>query len=103
MLCCNCVVVDARLTDLKWQIHYTADLYFAISWGAITGFNSPFPWFYPLFFCCMIIHRAYRDVQRCRLKYGAAWEEYEKRVPYLFIPVGRLLPLPQAYERESSC
>lgn len=35
----------------------------------------------------MIAHRAHRDIARCRLKYGDAWMEYEKRVPYLFIPV----------------
>jgi hypothetical protein len=35
----------------------------------------------------MIIHRAIRDIQRCRTKYGKAWEEYERQVPYLFIPV----------------
>jgi hypothetical protein len=38
----------------------------------------------------MIIHRAYRDIQRCREKYGEAWKEYERRVPYLFIPVSEL-------------
>ncbi|KAH0387263.1 C-24(28) sterol reductase, partial [Aureobasidium melanogenum] len=68
------------------KIHYTCDLFFALSWGAITGFNSPFPWFYPLFFACMIVHRAIRDIQKCRAKYGDAWIEYEKRVPWLFIP-----------------
>ena len=35
----------------------------------------------------MIIHRAMRDIERCREKYGKAWEEYEREVPYLFIPV----------------
>jgi delta24(24(1))-sterol reductase len=35
----------------------------------------------------MISHRALRDIQRCRNKYGEAWLEYERRVPYLFIPV----------------
>lgn len=69
------------------KIHYTCDLYFALNWGLITGFNSPFPWFYPVFFACMISHRALRDIQRCRNKYGEAWAEYERRVPYLFIPV----------------
>ncbi|KAL4804822.1 ergosterol biosynthesis ERG4/ERG24 family-domain-containing protein [Aspergillus unguis] len=69
------------------KIHYTCDLYFALNWGLITGFNSPFPWFYPVFFACMISHRALRDIQRCRNKYGEAWTEYERRVPYLFIPV----------------
>ncbi|PWY91284.1 hypothetical protein BO70DRAFT_368413 [Aspergillus heteromorphus CBS 117.55] len=68
------------------KIHYTCDLYFALNWGLITGFNSPFPWFYPLFFACMITHRAMRDIERCRNKYGEAWREYERQVPYLFIP-----------------
>ena len=80
------------------KIHYTCDLFFALTWGLITGFNSPFPWFYPVFFTCMILHRAYRDIQRCRLKYGESWTEYEKLVPYLFIPVSILLfVLPAAF------
>ncbi|GAB1214923.1 Delta(24(24(1)))-sterol reductase erg4B [Aspergillus terreus] len=69
------------------KIHYTCDLWFALNWGLVTGFNSPFPWFYPVFFACMISHRALRDIQRCRNKYGEAWLEYERQVPYLFIPV----------------
>lgn len=82
---------DAILVDgwygLARKVHYTCDAFFAISWGLITGFKSPFPWFYPLFFCCMIAHRAWRDITRCRQKYGEAWLEYERQVPYLFIPV----------------
>ncbi|KAF2643210.1 ERG4/ERG24 ergosterol biosynthesis protein [Massarina eburnea CBS 473.64] len=68
------------------KIHYTCDLFFALSWGLITGFNSPFPWFYSVFFAGMIIHRARRDIEKCRKNYGEAWVEYERRVPYLFIP-----------------
>ncbi|KAI1809536.1 ergosterol biosynthesis ERG4/ERG24 family-domain-containing protein [Poronia punctata] len=68
------------------KIHYTCDVVFAVSWGLITGFDSPFPWFYPVFFVCMIAHRTLRDVHRCRNKYGEAWKEYERRVPYMFIP-----------------
>ena len=70
------------------KIHYTCDLFFALSWALVTGFDSPFPWFFPTFFAIMITHRAARDIQRCRRKYGAAWTEYERQVPYLFIPVG---------------
>lgn len=97
---------------LARKIHYTADAWFAISWGLVTGFRfapppfpsimliatadpchfrSPFPWFYPVFFCCMIAHRAARDIHRCRNKYGEYWLEYERQVPYLFIPVSTLL------------
>ena len=69
------------------KINYTCDLFFALSWGLVTGFESPFPWFYPVFFSAMIAHRSYRDIQKCREKYGEAWAEYERQVPYLFIPV----------------
>ncbi len=69
------------------KIHYTADMYFALSWALIGGFSSPLPWFYPVFFFIMISHRAYRDIQKCEAKYGEAWQEYKRQVPYLFIPV----------------
>jgi delta24(24(1))-sterol reductase len=84
-------VGDKILADgwygLARKVHYTCDVYFATTWGLITGFNSPFPWFYPVFFVTMIAHRAWRDISRCREKYGEAWMEYERQVPYLFIPV----------------
>ena len=66
---------------LKWQF-----------W-LILLLRSPFPWFYFIFFMCMIIHRTQRDVARCRRKYGKAWEQYEKQVPYLFIPVSSTIIL----------
>ena len=78
---------DVEIDGYARKIHYTCDLFFALSWGLVTGFQSPFPWFYPVFFTCMIIHRTIRDIQKCRKKYGKAWEEYERQVPYLFIPV----------------
>jgi delta24(24(1))-sterol reductase len=75
------------------KIHYTCDLFFAVSWGLITGFKSPFPWFYSVFFAGMIIHRALRDIEKCREKYGEAWKEYERQVPYLFIPVSPIISI----------
>ena len=34
----------------------------------------------------MIIHRAVRDDARCAEKYGADWDAYTQRVPYVFVP-----------------
>ena len=72
------------------KVHYTADMVQMISWGLITGFESPLPYFLPVFFMVMILHRVGRDVHRCSLKYGEDWEEYKRQVPALFIPVSIL-------------
>ncbi|RKF83972.1 Delta-sterol reductase [Golovinomyces cichoracearum] len=79
------ILVDGWYSYAR-KIHYTCDLYFALTWALITGFKSPFPWFYPTFFIAMIFHRARRDTRKCRLKYGSSWTEYEKMVPWFFIP-----------------
>lgn len=78
------------LIDGWWRyarkIHYTADIYMALSWGLACGFGSFIPYFYVVFFTSMIIHRALRDIDRCQRKYGNDWNIYCQKVPYLFIP-----------------
>ena len=78
------------LVDGWWayarKIHYTADILMALSWGLICGFDHYLPFFYVTFFTIMIVHRNGRDVARCRQKYGADWDRYCERVPYVFIP-----------------
>lgn len=78
------------LVDGWWRyarkIHYTADVLMALSWGLICGFDHFLPYMYVTFFVVMILHRAGRDIARCKRKYGDDWDRYCEEVPYLFIP-----------------
>jgi delta24(24(1))-sterol reductase len=78
------------LIDGWWRfarkIHYTADIVMASCWALACGFGGILPYFYPVFFFVMIMHRATRDESRCREKYGADWDRYRQTVPYRFVP-----------------
>lgn len=79
------------LIDGWWKYcrkpHYTADICMATCW-ALSCHQWPgcLPYFYPVFFFGMIVHRYTRDVARCQAKYGEDWKIYCKEVPYAFIP-----------------
>ncbi|XP_071784802.1 delta(14)-sterol reductase TM7SF2-like [Asterias amurensis] len=67
--------------------NYLGDLILALSWSLYCGFDSIIPYFYPIYFMILLVHRAYRDAAMCKEKYGEAWEQYCKRVPYQIFPL----------------
>jgi len=68
------------------HINYTGDWMMAWAWCLISGFSCIVPYFYVAYFGTLLIHREMRDEHSCRLKYGKAWDEYCRIVPYRFIP-----------------
>lgn len=60
----------------------------------LSGHGAPFPigvshllpYFYLLYFTALLVHREARDEQQCLQKYGLAWREYCRRVPYRIVP-----------------
>jgi len=68
------------------KINYAGELtvYFAIA--ATAGLASIQPFLVPLWLLGLLVHRAWRDEQRCSAKYGDLWREYCRVVP------GRILP-----------
>ncbi|KAJ1913539.1 erg24, C-14 sterol reductase [Tieghemiomyces parasiticus] len=71
---------------LSRHINYLGDWLFGLSWCLTTGFRSPIPYFYVLYFAVLLIHRERRDDHKCRQKYKKDWERYCSIVKYRIIP-----------------
>jgi 7-dehydrocholesterol reductase len=70
-----------------WSRHanYLFELILALSWG-LPAYEVAFaPYFYFVFLTTLLVHRAKRDDDRCEGKYGQAWNDYKKLVPYSII------------------
>jgi protein-S-isoprenylcysteine O-methyltransferase Ste14 len=68
------------------HVNYAGDLLLALGMSICTGVASPFTYFYPAYFAVLLWHRELRDDHKCSHKYGKAWEEYKRRVPYAIVP-----------------
>ena len=80
-----------RLLTSGWwgmarKINYTGDWLMGLSWCLTCGGASPVAYFYAIYFAVLLIHRAVRDDHFCSVKYGADWETYKQKVPYVFVP-----------------
>jgi len=71
-----------------WSRHfnYVGDLMMALSWSLPCLFGSLLPYFYPVYFAVLLIHRERRDHIFCKRKYGADWDRYCERVPWRIVP-----------------
>lgn len=86
-----CTKRGTKLLTSGWwgaarKINYTGDWLITLSWCMLCGFSSPIPYFQAIYFAILLVHRAMRDDHACAAKYGADWDEYKRRVPYMFIP-----------------
>lgn len=80
-----------RLIASSWwgmarHINYFGDWILALAWCLCCGFNSPLTYFYAGYFAVLLVHRERRDDHACHKKYGAAWDEYRRRVPWRIVP-----------------
>ncbi|XP_051880913.1 delta(14)-sterol reductase LBR [Pristis pectinata] len=66
--------------------NYLGDLIMALAWSLPCGFDHILPYFYIIYFTCLLIHREARDEHQCRKKYGVAWSKYCQQVRYRIVP-----------------
>ncbi|NJK33264.1 MAG: hypothetical protein HC927_13180 [Deltaproteobacteria bacterium] len=68
------------------KINYTGEIMLYFAFALTTGFASIVPYLLPLWLFGLLTHRAWRDEQRCREKYGELWVEYTKIAKFRMIP-----------------
>lgn len=68
------------------HFHYIPEILAAFFWTAPALFHHFLPYFYVVFLTVLLINRAFRDDQRCALKYGNDWITYCQKVPYKLVP-----------------
>ncbi|XP_012413150.1 delta(14)-sterol reductase TM7SF2 isoform X2 [Trichechus manatus latirostris] len=66
--------------------NYLGDLIMALAWSLPCGASHLLPYFYLLYFTSLLVHREAHDERQCLQKYGLAWHEYCRRVPYRIVP-----------------
>lgn len=68
------------------HINYLFEILLALSWSLPSAFHAFLPYIYVSFLTILLIDRAYRDELRCSSKYGPAFDEYCRIVPWKIVP-----------------
>ena len=67
--------------------NYVGDWLMGVAWSLFTGSSALIPFFYPIYFGILLMHRQLRDEHHMLEKYGEEdWKKYCKQVPYRLIP-----------------
>jgi delta14-sterol reductase len=68
------------------KLNYTGEIMVYTSFALTAGFASVVPYLLPIWLCCLLPHRAWRDEQRMRSKYGELWAEYTRKARFRMVP-----------------
>jgi 7-dehydrocholesterol reductase len=68
------------------HFHYVPEILGAFFWTLPALFGDALPWFYVVFLTALLTDRAFRDDNRCAIKYGDDWKRYCAVVRYKILP-----------------
>jgi 7-dehydrocholesterol reductase len=68
------------------HFHYVPEILGALFWTLPALFSNVAPYFYVVFLTALLTDRAFRDDNRCAIKYGDDWKAYCAKVPYKILP-----------------
>lgn len=72
---------------LARHFNYLAEIMLALCWTVPSLFVNIMPYSYVIFLTFLLIHRSYRDDDKCGDKYGSFWVEYCQMVPHRIVPL----------------
>lgn len=75
--------ISARSPLVGWHRLILSSILFLYPYA---GVDHIICYFYFIYFAILLIHRQRRDDLHCERKYGDAWREYMRRVPYRIVP-----------------
>lgn len=71
-----------------WARHmnYTFEIIICLTW-CLPGYHyGPLPFILMLMIVPLLVHRTFRQSEKCAAKYGDGWQRYCQAVPYRMIP-----------------
>lgn len=68
------------------HMNYLGDLILSYSMCACCGWKNLLPWTYAIYMTILLVHRCWRDEERCSQKYGKGWEKYCQLVRWRILP-----------------
>lgn len=81
---------DRLLVSGFWGIgrhlNYTGEICVYLAFTLTAGFHSFVPYLLPAWLATLLVHRSWRDDERCRHKHGELWREYTRRARFRMIP-----------------
>lgn len=72
--------------SLSRHINYVWEILSALCWCMPAGLGSILPYIYVLYLTGLLVHRSFRDQEKCAKKYKQSWEEYCSLVKYRIVP-----------------
>lgn len=80
------MLLASGLWGMARHFNYVFELGAAFAWSLPALTSSVIPYMYFCFLLVLLVHRSFRDEEKCRLKYTKYWDKYCVAVPYRILP-----------------
>ncbi|MGB8223278.1 MAG: hypothetical protein WCF10_11890 [Polyangiales bacterium] len=80
------ILLASGFWGVSRHFHYVGEIIGAFCWSVVGGFSNFAPFFYVTFLSILLLHRGFRDDEKCKTKYGVYWDEYRALVPWKVLP-----------------